>query len=286
MGRDLTGAHGRRVSPAAAGGGTRSGSADAPSAAAPAAAPARSAGLGAERICWGAPRRGWDANEASRQGRDTPSTPPCQAVRAVPAPHPPQSHSPWSGAHNSPNSSVLRVSQALMPGLVPAVGTEAASSSKRQSHGIPCARWGRCWHLQAGTVGMAAGAQAEWRPCPGSPGLIVGDREPRVTSAHARATAALRAPKAQPCPTADSKGKPAALAFPTRAHRGSRGRQVPTPPHCCTLPGAGSELGASSRASHGGHVGTSRDTAGPGPQGALAVPILGVPGGLHSTDRP
>lgn len=156
-----------------------------------------------------------------------------------------------------------------MPGLVPAAGTQAVSRSRRQSHAGPDVPWGWCRGLEAGAEDMAVGhpAAAETpSPCTSPARTYTGDREHWVTSAscaHAGLTAALRPPKARPCLTHDSKGKPVPPLFPTHASRVSREKQGPPLCHCQppTLGVCGSWghwpgllMGA-----HGWHVGTHRD---------------------------
>lgn len=157
-----------------------------------------------------------------------------------------------------PNSSALRVSRALMPGLVPAVGTQAVSRSRRQSHAVHDVPWGWCRDLEAGAEGMAVGRPAAVKtlsPCTSPARTYIRDRESRVTSAfcaHAGLTAVLWPPKAHPCPTRDSKGKPVPPLFPTHACRGSRGKQGP---HAISLPaphpGGVQEPGALARTPNG-----------------------------------
>lgn len=210
----------------------------------------------------------------------TPLHPPSQVVWAWSPSSPAQFPQGWSGARDPPNSSTFRVSWALMPGLVPVAGTQAVSRSRRQSHADPSMPWGWCWDLEAEAEDMATGCPvAAETPslCTSPARTYIGDREPGVTSAscaHAEPTAALRPLKAQPCPIHDSKGKPGLPLFPACACCGNGGRQGPTPCRC--QPPRVWELGLPAMGARGWHVGTRRDPAGPGSQGALAMPSLGV----------
>lgn len=86
---------------------------------------------------------------------------------------------------DSPNSSVLWVNQTLMPGLVVVAETQVGSRSKRQSHTAP-RDWS--WDLKAGAEDMSGGHTAAVETpslCSNTARTFIGDREPRVTSAHA-----------------------------------------------------------------------------------------------------
>lgn len=154
----------------------------------------------------------------------------------------------------------------MMPGLVPAAGTQAVSRSRRQSRAGANVPRGWCWDLEAGAEDMAVGcptAAETLSPCTSPARTYI--REPGVTSAscaHAGATAARRPPKAQPCPTRDSAGKPVPPFFPTRAHRGSGGKQGPTL-LLAPNPGGVRGPGALTRAPHGGYVASMQDMQGP-----------------------
>lgn len=229
---------------------------------------------------WGTVVREGAAVPVGRAARSrTPLHPPSQVVWTWSPSSPAQFPQGWSGTRDPPNSSAFRVSWALMPGLVPVMGTQAVSKSRRQSHADPSMPWGWCWDLEAEAEDMAMGCPvAAETPslCTSPARTYIGDREPGVTSAscaHAEPTAALWPLKAQPCPIHDSKGKPGLPLFPTCACCGNGGRQGPMPCRCQppTLGGCGS-WGYRPRGHMAGTWGHAETQLGQGPKGLWLCP--------------
>lgn len=166
---------------------------------------------------------------------------------------------------DSPNSSVLWVSQALMPGLVLGLvmvaETQTGSRSRRQSHAVPR---GWSWYLEAGAEDMSGGHAAGVETpslCTSTARTYIKDREPRVTSAH------------MGTPQCSSHRKPSLAQRMTQ--RGSRiprcsalvgtGEcRVPRHPLPAPRPGGAHEPGTPARAPHRGTGAACGDTQRPG----------------------
>lgn len=166
---------------------------------------------------------------------------------------------------DSPNSSVLWVSQALMPGLVPELAmvaeTQVGSRSKRQSHRVPR---GWSWDVEAGAEDMSGGPAAGVETlslCSSTAWTYIRDREPRVTSAHPGTPQCSGHRKPGLAQRVTQRGSPRCSALVSIVGAGQR--RVPHQP-CQPPPGGTHEPGTPAGAPHRGTGPACGDTQRPG----------------------